>query len=43
MEDLPEPTAQQTPTKNSRPVSRNLPMRQGIRLSNIVELEQVRC
>lgn len=40
MEDLPEPTPPETPTKGPRPVSRNLPMRQGVRL-NIVELEEV--
>ncbi|TWW72912.1 Unconventional myosin-VIIb [Takifugu flavidus] len=41
MEDLPEPTSPQTATKDSRPISRNLPMRQGIKLDDIVELEQL--
>lgn len=34
MKDLPEP-------EGSRPVSRNLPMRQGIRLNSIEDLEEV--
>lgn len=43
MEDLPEPTSPPAATKDSRPISRNLPMRQGIKLNSIAELEQVRC
>lgn len=41
MEDLPEPTSPETPTKGLRPVSRNLPMRQGMRLNNVPGLEEV--
>ncbi|CAF97644.1 unnamed protein product, partial [Tetraodon nigroviridis] len=40
MEDLPEPTSPETSTKGPRLVSRNLPMRQGIRLNNTVGLEE---
>lgn len=43
MEDLPKPTSPETAAKNSRPISRDLPMRQGVKLNNIVELEQVKC
>lgn len=41
MEDLPEPTSPETAEKGPRPVSRHLPMRQGVRLNNIVGPEEV--
>lgn len=41
MEDLPEPTSPETAPTGPRPVSRNMPMRKGIRLDNNVGLEEV--
>lgn len=40
MEDLPEPSPE-TPTDGARPVSRNLKMRQGVRMKDVVGLEEV--